>query len=126
MNLLEILLPYALLLIAAVVSFFIKGNIVNKIVALVFFAAGMFCIGAESGWWRFGYIIVILLICSEQRRVFQDRTGGPVYICMGLVICLMMTIKWIIYTLVGFDPFWWLMIVAIYGSYVYLANADNE
>ena len=44
------MLPYALLLLAAVVSLFIKGgNIVNKILAFLVFGAGMFVTFAESG-----------------------------------------------------------------------------
>ena len=124
MSILEILLPYALVFIAAVVSFFIKGNTVNKIIALVIFAVGMFCIGAESGWWRFGFGVVVCLICSDQHRTFDNRTGGPVYIWMGILMVVLMLARW---TISLFElSYWWMTVVAAIGSVVYLLNADND
>lgn len=119
------LLPYGLLLLAAVISLFIKGgDIVNKIGAFLVFGAGMFCIYAESGWWRFAFILLAGLACTAERRGFSDAIGAYTSLIMGVAFMALMAIEWVIADLFGWNPFWWMTIPAAIFSVMIVCNAD--
>lgn len=119
------LLPYALLLVAAVVSLFIKGgDIVNKIGTFVVFGAGMFCSCAESGWWRFAFIMLAGLACTAERRGYADAIGAYTSLIMGVAFMALMTIKWVIADLLSWNPFWWMLVPAAVFCVMIVCNAD--
>ena len=121
------LLPYALLLVAAVVSLFIKGgDIVNKILTFVVFGAGMFCVYAESGWWRFGFILLAGLACTGDVRTTTSGSGAYTSLIMGVAMSAMMAIKWVIADLFGWNPFWWMTFPAAVFSVMIICNADYK
>lgn len=121
------LLPYGLLLVAAVISLFIKkGDIVNKILAFVVFGAGMFCVYAESGWWRFGFILLAGLVCTAERRGFSNAIGAYTSLIMGVAFMAEITIKWVIADLFGWNPFWWMTIPAAIFCITIICNADYK
>ena len=121
------LLPYALLLVAAVVSLFIKGgDIVNKILAFLVFGAGMFCVYAESGWWRFGFILLAGLACTGDVRTTTSGSGAYTSLIMGVAMSAMMAIKWVIADLFGWNPFWWMVVPAAVFSVMIICNADYK
>ena len=127
MEILINLLPYALLLVAAVISLFIKkGDIVNKILAFVVFGAGMFCVYAESGWWRFGFILLAGLACTADVRTTTSGSGAYTSLIMGVAMSAMMAIKWVIADLFGWNPFWWMIIPAAVLSVMIICNADYK
>lgn len=119
------LLPYGLLLLAAVISLFIKGgDIVNKIGAFLVFGAGMFCVYAESGWWRFAFILLAGLACTAERRGCADAIGAYTSLIMGVAFMALMAIEWVIADLFGWNPFWWMTIPAAVFSVMIVCNAD--
>ena len=119
------LLPYGLLLVAAVVSCFVRGgNIVNKIITFAVFGAGMFCSFAESGWWRFSFIMLAGLACTAERRGFSNAIGAYTYLIMGVAFMALITIEWVIADLFGWDPFWWMTIPAAVFCVMIVCNAD--
>ena len=121
------LLPYALLLLAAVISLFIKkGDIVNKIGTFVVFGAGMFVTFAESGWWRFAFILLVGLACSADNRGYSDAIGAYTSLIMGVAFMALITIKWVIADLFGWNPFWWMTIPAAVFSVMIICNADYK
>lgn len=122
------LLPYALLLLAAVISLFIKkGDIVNKIMAFLVFGAGMFCVYAESGWWRFAFILLVGLACSADNRGYSDyKNGTSPAALMGVAFITLIIIKWVIADLFGWNPFWWMTIPAAVFSVMIICNADYK
>ncbi len=121
------MLPYALLLLAAVVSLFIKGgNIVNKILAFLVFGAGMFVTFAESGWWRFGFILLAGLACTADTRTTTSGSGAYTSLIMGVAMSAMMAIKWVIADLFGWNPFWWMTIPAAVFCIMIICNADYK
>ena len=121
------LLPYGLLLVAAVISCFVRGgNIVNKIITFAVFGAGMFCSFAESGWWRFSFIMLAGLACTAERRGYADAIGAYTSLIMGVAFMALMTIKWVIADLFGWNPFWWMTIPAAIFSVMIICNADYK
>ena len=117
------MLPYGILLLAAVISLFLKGSIVNKIMTILVLAAGVFCVCAESGWWRFGFILATGLICRcGQSRRYADGAVEPQFV-MGAAIVVFMTIKWITADIFGWDPFWWTLIPAVIFGVMSPVNA---
>ena len=121
------LLPYGLLLLAAVVSLFIKGgDIVNKIGTFVVFGAGMFVTFAESGWWRFAFIMLAGLACTAERRGFSDAIGAYTSLIMGVAFMALITIEWVIADLFGWNPFWWMLVPAVIFCVMIICNADYE
>lgn len=122
------LLPYGLLLLAAVVSLFIKGgDIVNKILTFAVFGAGMFCVYAESGWWRFAFILLVGLACSTDNRGYSDyKNGTSPAVLMGVALAALIAIKWVIADLFGWNPFWWMTITAAVFCIMIICNADYE
>ena len=119
------LLPYGLLLLAAGISLFIKkGDIVNKIITFLVFGAGMFCSFAESGWWRFAFIMLVGLACSAERRGYADAIGAYTSLIMGVAFMALITIKWVIADLFGWNPFWWMTIPAAVFCVMIVCNAD--
>ncbi len=123
-----LLLPYALLLIAAVVTFFIKGDIVNKILAIAVFIVGMFCISAESGWWRFGFILLSVLMCSGRDIPHHksEKIGTPVHLIMSTALSILILAKVVIADFFGFDPFWWQLIPAVIFGFCMPFNAETK
>ena len=121
------MLPYALLLVAAVVSLFIKGNIVNKIITFLVFGAGMFVVYAESGWWRFAFILLVGLACSTDNRGYSDyKNGTSPAALMGVAFITLITTKWVIADLFGWNPFWWMLVPATVFCVMIICNADYE
>ena len=116
------MLPYGILLLAAVISLFLKGDIVNKILTILVLAAGVFCACADSGWWRFGFILATGLICRCGQRHSSTGAVEPQFI-MGAAIVVLMTIKWITADIFGWDPFWWTMIPAVIFGVMIPVNA---
>lgn len=117
------LLPYGVLLLAAVISLFLKGSIVNKILTILVLAAGVFCACADSGWWRFTFILATGLICRcGQSRRYADGAVEPQFI-MGAAIVVLMTIKWITADVFSWNPFWWTMIPAVIFGVMIPVNA---
>ena len=122
------LLPYALLLIAAVITFFIKGDTVNKILAIAVFAAGMFCVFAESGWWRCGFILLSVLMCSGRDIPYHrsEKVGTPVHLIMSTALSILILAKVVIADFFGFDPFWWMMGPALIFGFCMPFNAETK
>lgn len=116
------LLPYGILLLAAVVSIFLKGDIVNKIMTILVLAAGVFCVCADSGWWRFGFILATGLICRCGQRHYSTGAVEPQFV-MGAAIVVLMTIKWITADVFNWNPFWWLLIPAVIFGVMIPVNA---
>ena len=121
------LLPYGLLLLAAVISLFIKGgDIVNKIITFAVFGAGMFVVYAESGWWRFSFIMLAGLACTAERRGFSNAIGAYTSLIMGVAFMVLITIEWVIADLFGWNPFWWMLVPAVIFCVMIICNADYE
>lgn len=121
------LLPYGLLLLAAVISLFIKGgDIVNKIITFLVFGAGMFVVYAESGWWRFSFIMLAGLACTAERRGYVDAIGAYTSLIMGVAFMALITIEWVIADLFGWNPFWWMLVPAVIFCVMIICNADYE
>ncbi len=121
-------LPLVLMGLTAVISLFIpKGNIVNKIMGLVFFIAALACIFAEDWWWNLVYIVGVCLFC-RRRPMYRsvEKNLDPVYTWMGLVMMGMIMVHAVIHCLFGWDSFWWLMIIAGIGAYEYFNHLKNS
>ena len=117
------MLPYGILLLAAVVTLFMRGDIVNKIMTILVLAAGVFCACADSGWWRFAFILATGLICRcGQSRRYADGAVEPQFV-MGAAIVVLMTIQWITADVFCWDPFWWTMIPAVAFGIMIPVNA---
>ncbi len=123
-----LLLPYALLLIAAVVTLFVKGNTVNKILAIILFVVGMFCISAESGWWRCGFILLSVLMGAGRDVPYHnsEKIGTPVHMIMSTALSILILIKVVIADFFGFDPFWWMMVPALIFGFCMPFNAETK
>ena len=119
----ENMLPYGILLLAAVISLFLRGSIVNKIMTILVLVAGIFCVCADSGWWRFGFILATGFICRcGQSHRYTDGAVEPQFI-MGAAIVVLMTIKWITADVFNWNPFWWLVIPAVAFGVMIPVNA---
>ncbi len=116
------MLPYGILLLAAVISLFLKGDIVNKILTILVLAAGVFCACADSGWWRFGFILATGLICRCGQRHYSTGAVEPQFI-MGAAIVVLMAVKWITADVFNWNPFWWLLIPAVAFGVMIPVNA---
>ena len=116
------MLPYGILLLAAGISIFLKGDVVNKIMTILVLAAGVFCVCADSGWWRFGFILATGLICRCGQRHYSTGAVEPQFI-MGAAIVVLMTIKWITADVFNWNPFWWLVIPAVAFGVMIPVNA---
>ena len=117
------LLPYGILLLAAVVSLFIKGDVVNKIMTILVLAAGVFCVCADSGWWRFAFILATGLVCRcGQSHRYTDGAVEPQFI-MGAAIVVLMIIKWITADVFCWNPLWWTLIPAVIFGIMIPINA---
>ena len=122
------LLPYGVLLLAAVITFFIKGDIVNKVLAIAVFIVGMFCISAESGWWRMGFVVIACLMCAGRDIPYHQsqKIGTPVHMIMGIALAILIIAKWVIADLFGCNPFWWMMVPAVVFAFCMPFNAESK
>lgn len=122
---LECLLPYGILLLAAVVTLFMRGDIVNKITTILVFAAGMGCTMAESGWWRFGFLVMTAILCRcEEPMVRGEVSAARPQMLMSVAITILIISNWV-GDLLGWNPLWLTFPAAGFMAWLIIANAPD-
>ena len=109
------ILPYGILLFAVLVSFFRKGRkIGNNLLAVLFLAFGVFC-AVKSGWWGFGYFVLLAGLVQEN--------GPRTYALVAGFCFINMLFQWI-WGIFDWNPVVWQTITSAYGGLLIFACAD--
>ncbi len=129
MGIIESFLPYGILLLASVVSFFKKGDIENKIAAIIFFIAGVTLIAFVEGfWWRLLVVFITASIPSTagRSRSFDRNAGTPIHNLMCVALLIMMVCEWVIGEVIDHQPTVLMTIGAIFYGIVIFFNVDSK
>lgn len=122
-------LPYGVLFLVSVISFFKKGPIENKVLALVFLLAGTIAIAAVEGfWWRLLTIFIAASIPSSASRnkMSFKRSGSPIQNLMCIALVAMMIGEWIVGELLDHQPVVLMTIASCFFAFIIFFNVDSK
>ena len=125
----ENFLPYSILLLACVGSFFKKGPVENKALALVFLLAGTIAIAAVEGfWWRLLTIFITASIPSSagRERSFDRDAGTPIHNLMCVALLIMMVCEWVIGVVINHQPVVLMTITSCLLAFIIFFNVDSK
>lgn len=112
-----------ILILALVIAFFLKGEVSNKVIAVILFVIGILCFEASSFWWRLGFVVLVLCACDSGEK---NRKPDSPHIVIALTLVAMSLVKLVATDLFDCYPSWIFNILAFCGSVVYVLNVNNK